>query len=738
MEKQAKDGTVYRQVDNDSWEVVTRQAKDGTIFKKMGSDSWAPMEQSQPEVSKIGSAVRQGLQGATGGFSDEMAGGFEAAGKLMGVKGLGGPIKDIQIDPEGSSFSIDDLKKAYEYGRNKERETLKLDSEVNPKTSLAANIAGGIASPINKVTKGMSAVKSGALLGGVYGLGSSDADNVSDLAVDTTKGAVIGGLIGKGADKLSKSIAPASESIASKISPAVAKKNQSEIIAAADRLGIKVTPAMLDDTEFVQRLEYTLANSPSFLGQRVKRAQDQVIEGLRNSTSEATKDATNLTNIQSGQRFKSEMTSKIAERLDPISSVFDEVAQSTKSIPVSEKSKNAIINNIKKLDDYVLTGGSGKPSQYVDMIERLQNADQVKKAMTLLNKDIQAAQGAEKQVLIGIKNKLSKLEENSIMRAAVSQARQGGMRESTGKQIGSSIVGDLKDARSAYRQLIGDMADVAESARIKTNKGPTAFLDAVESIPDERIQDKFFNADNFRQLSSLKDKFPEQFDLLRQGKLKELADSAIDNSINGQGKISTQKFLNEVRKLSPEAKQLILGDSSKLVDDIQTLQSSMPKNFNPSGSGTQASWNDLLYTNVADIPKYLLYKGATSNLGKKIANQSVNLLDSSAINSTRDVTSSAVSKLNAPLSRLASSESASKNTYVASNDQPTKGPEKWANDGANQLQNHDASLDKETLEKLKQTKKGRALLEKASMYKAGDKQLDRIATEVKSMTSEDF
>ena len=730
MEKQAKDGTVYKQVGENSWEVVTREAKDGTVFKKMGSDSWAPMGEMKPQVSKVGTAVRQGLQGATGGFSDEIAGGVEAAGKMIGLKGLGGPMKNIERDPEGASFSLDDLKKAYEYGRNKEREALKLDSEVNPKTSFVANVAGGIASPINKVTKGMSAVKSGAVLGGVYGLGSSDADNVTDLALDTATGATVGAVLGKGADKLSKSIAPASENLASKISPAVVKKNQNEIIAAADRLGIKVTPGMLDDTEFVQRLEYTLANSPSILGQRVKRAQDQVVDKLRTSTSEATKEATNLTNYQVGDKFKSGVSSKVAERLDPISSVFDEVAQSTKSIPVSQKSKDAIVNNIQKIDEYSLTGGAGKPGQYVEMIGRLQNADQVKTAMTLLNKDIKAAQGAEKQVLIGIKNKLSKLEENSIMRAAVQQAREGGMRESTGKNIGSSIVGDLKDARAAYRQLLGDMGDVAESARIKTSKGPTAFLDAIESIPNERIQEKFFNADNFRQLSSLKDKFPEQFNLLRQGKLKDLADSTIDNTVNGQGKVSTQKFLNEVRKLSPEAKQMVLGDASKLVDDIQSVQSSLPKNFNPSGSGTQAGWKEMIASNIADIGKYTLYKGASSNLGKKVSKGASELLDSPITKTSRDVTSSAVSRLNAPISRLSAADSVTKKNYVAENEKPTKGPDKWVNVGAETLQQSGISEDQ--IEQLKKSKSGRDLLIEASDAKPNSKRIESVIKRIRT------
>lgn len=44
MERQAKDGTIYKQVAQDEWEPVTRKAKDGTTYKKVGKDEWAPME----------------------------------------------------------------------------------------------------------------------------------------------------------------------------------------------------------------------------------------------------------------------------------------------------------------------------------------------------------------------------------------------------------------------------------------------------------------------------------------------------------------------------------------------------------------------------------------------------------------------------------------------------------------------------------------------------------------------
>lgn len=49
MERQAKDGTIFKQVGQDEWEPVTRTAKDGTVYKKMGADEWAPLESRASE-----------------------------------------------------------------------------------------------------------------------------------------------------------------------------------------------------------------------------------------------------------------------------------------------------------------------------------------------------------------------------------------------------------------------------------------------------------------------------------------------------------------------------------------------------------------------------------------------------------------------------------------------------------------------------------------------------------------
>jgi hypothetical protein len=718
MERQAKDGTFYKLVGTDEWSPVTREAKDGTIYKKVGPDEWSPLQVKQESIAET--AVMQGLQGFTGAqFLDEASGGVEAAGRVVGLKGLGGSFSDIGIAEGGPTLSKNDLIKSYQVGRDRKREILNKQSSDNPGTSAFFNIAGGIFSPVNKVTKGMSAAKAGLTIGGLAGFGASEADNIGDMALDTAKGAAIGGGIGKGIGYIAGKIAPASSQIAEKIEPAIAKKNVDEIIASANKLGIKVTPGMLDDTGFVERLESSLSKSPSLMGRALAKKLREVNEKLMNASSSFTDDATSMSKNEIGEAFKSGVTAKVGERLAPISQVFDEVSQSTKFIPISDKSKQALIRNIEGIDSYKLTGGSGKPSQYVEMISRLENADQVKTAMTMLNADIRAAQGAEKQVLIAIKDKLGRLEENSITRAAIKQAREAGMRTSTGKQIGLGIVNDLRDARTGYRALSNDLGELAENTRIKTQKGPAAFLDEIESLKNEDIQAKFFNVKNLRSINNLKEKFPEQFELLKQGKLSDLRKASINNQ---EGEISTQKFLNEMRKLEPEVKRILFKNPA-LIDDIERIQQSLPRNFNPSGTASEVGWSEAIQRNIKDIPQYLLYKGASTNLGKKVAGK-VNL---ETVNALRDVTSSATKKITSPTAMLSGESLATKAI--------TKGPDKWVLDGAQKVSLHNESFGQEKIEELKKTQKGRDLLMRASDLKPGSKAMENLIKELERSAS---
>ncbi len=84
MERQAKDGTVYKMVGKDEWQPVTRTAKDGTTYQKVGADEWSPIE--KPKDPEMG--VLEAVDSVTGaparafiGAAQDGRNPFSAAGR---------------------------------------------------------------------------------------------------------------------------------------------------------------------------------------------------------------------------------------------------------------------------------------------------------------------------------------------------------------------------------------------------------------------------------------------------------------------------------------------------------------------------------------------------------------------------------------------------------------------------------------------------------------------------------
>jgi len=169
----------------------------------------------KPEVSKLDTLVKSSGQGITAGLSDEGVG--------LGTVALDQPIDRDILPPHVAAamgqgyddFSlIEENKKLakqgfkgdigptnpvdmYKQARDEERADIKRVSEANPITALAGNILGGIAAtPLMPSTTFASPLLNAAVTGAGYGalagFGSSEAESVPDMAIDTATGAALG------------------------------------------------------------------------------------------------------------------------------------------------------------------------------------------------------------------------------------------------------------------------------------------------------------------------------------------------------------------------------------------------------------------------------------------------------------------------------------------------------------------------------------------------------------------
>lgn len=513
-----------------------------------------------------------------------------------------------------------------------------IDAATNKEAQLAYGAAAGgaLGFPLGPLGIAGGAALGAGLVKSAQNIGQQKTTKelFQEPAVEMARGAAMemgGQLASKGLSKAAGLVEKGARKAAEIIRPTVVKQNAQQIIDAGKTLGLEITPAMLDDSSnsLVQRLESHLAKSPSFAGKSVAEKQKTIYEGLQTAVEGVTKEQTTLTPFQVGEKAKSGMVASVGEKLDAPVSKFENVLSSTQNIPVEERLSERLVKSIEKIPAYRLTGGAGKPSKYIEMIRNAQNADDVKVITTMINRDLspdnKALDSTEKFVLGEMKDKISRFEQSTIMRSAVQQAKDAGMRQSTGKKIGSEIVQELKTARKEYREVSKELSDVAKDAGLKV-KNPRAFVDEVERLPSEKIQEKFFNTENNRLLMNLKKSFPDEFELLKQGKIKEIAESSVNNTAAGQGEISAQKFMNEIRKLNPEAQQMLFSEEAlKTISAIDTINKAIPKNFNPSGTANAQQIADIVMTNIKDIPLYLIYKGASSNVAANAAQVTKNL-----------------------------------------------------------------------------------------------------------------
>jgi hypothetical protein len=396
-----------------------------------------------------------------------------------------------------------------------------------------------------------------------------------------------------------------------------AKESAGQISQSAQRLGIKPTQGMLSQSPVVQGLESSLEQSPSFAGSLVRSETKPVRSAIKQGIEGLTKDGSSLSAFEVGESAKSGMLAKINERSKPIAQIFEEVKSHTRNIPLSDKSLKTVANNIKKIDEVRLlpsSSWSSKANQYADALGNVKSVDEIKTIRTLVGKDFGAAEGPEKQVLGQIYDKLSRLENNSIVRGAIDTVkgfeRKGEFSQvaaaSEGEEIGRKLVKDSMEARKLWKGLIQDLNDFSDATGLR-KEGISSVSGAIEGVQSEKVVGKFFNTGNLNALRSMQKQFPDQFESLRQSKLGEI----FKNSQTGKGEINPTAFFRNIKSIGPEATELLFGPgSSQKIADIKTVVGSLPDKMGPSGTPQGLDFQSLLspVLQSRDAARYLFLK----------------------------------------------------------------------------------------------------------------------------------
>lgn len=558
----------------------------------------AELDALERDPSMTESAIRGAAQGATFGFADEIAGGLEAA------------------------FTD----KSYEQARDESRANFKRAKDANPKTYLAGEVGGGIGTVMipglgaaNAVRTLGGAAKVGSLMGAASGLGHSEAKDAQGQAIDMFAGMGTGALAGAGGHALGQGIQKGANFVtqkaaplASKMMPIGKKDNAAEIEAAAKALGIKATPGMTNASETVQKLESSLHQAPTIGGWLTRRSTEPAIKGLRDTTDDLISDAATASPWESGERAKQILSDSVNARFKPSKDLFEDLAQYTKDIPSTPTSTKAVSRNILKIPE-VEVFDLPAARQVVKALEKNPSADQIKQLRGMIGKKASSAQDAsEASALWQMYAKLGKLEENTIKRGVISSART----KPEGNTIAAGMLNQLRDAKKGWSTQLNQLDDFSTSARLGDVKSPSQFVEKINSIPSERLQEKLLPLEDARLAQNLKTQFPEAFNALKGARIRDLSEGVVRD-----GEALPGKLLQNTKGLNPEAVDMLFGAKAPKLDALKTAYQALPDKVGPSGTQQAFDIAGMLnpMNQARDLGRYGIYKAASSEHLAKVA-----------------------------------------------------------------------------------------------------------------------
>jgi hypothetical protein len=174
---------------------------------------------------------------------------------------------------------------SYENARDRARRTKREAEEDNPKSYLAGQVGGAVGSSMlipggglkgaTTLAKVANAAKSGALVGGVAGIGSSDKEDISGIASDAAKNAAGGAIVGGGITAAGKVLTKGTDLIPSSFKEKVYK--------GIGDIDDKMAEIIKERPHLVRKADDAL--EPSHIGDKLAERIDE-LEGLAAKQSE--------------------------------------------------------------------------------------------------------------------------------------------------------------------------------------------------------------------------------------------------------------------------------------------------------------------------------------------------------------------------------------------------------------------------------------------------------------------
>ena len=487
------------------------------------------------------------------------------------------------------------------------------DQELKPKSAFSISKRGllkGVAEalPVAGSLAGgavgfLSPIPGGTIAGGALGAAGGKAlENIiegqllnepkstAELVIEPLKEGAIDVVAGKGAQLVGKGLLAAGRGVKSliaepaieqmKIFGAPAIQNADEVIAAGKRLGVTPTRGMLTDEKAVQNLESGLSQGAWRTGTRLRKQLTDVGRGLIKAGEETFERTGAPTSLESAQLAKKSMAGKLQSAVEPAVEIYKRIESETPFIEIGEKSARAIAKNIEGLPFAKIVGSSEASfaKNIAETVRMSKSLDEIRNVRSYVGKILgdRNASPTMKQTAGEIYGRLSRLEQNSITRAALAAAKS----PQHGRAVAKQMLGEIKQANKIYAEASKLTQDLAQSVGLGKVQNYADFIRKVEAMPDEKFLTKFFNTQNYKALKEFQTQFPQAFDALKVAKQAEIYNQSVY-----KGELSVPSLIRNAKKLSPEVKELVFGkDAVAKLNDMELVANRIYQKVGPSGT----------------------------------------------------------------------------------------------------------------------------------------------------------
>lgn len=365
------------------------------------------------------------------------------------------------------------------------------------------------------------------------------------------------------------------------------KPNAGEIRAATQRLGAEPTRGMISSNQNIQNIENVLSQTPTVAGEKVRQSYDPIRKGLSKAGEEIV-NVPGSTQFEAGEQFRAGLTQKVKARAENLGSKFEVIRESSRHIKPSKESLTRTARRLVRQDlaEFADLPQGQAIRKYANMIEDAKSLDSLKQLRSSVDGEIGAAidagNGQLAMALGKVKGAIQRLERREILKAAIEAMPT----KHQGEKAAKAIISDIKEVNKGWRALMSELETIAHAGSIKKIASPKHLIRILDDMPSEKIADRFFNTKNFNGLRDIKTHLPEEFELLRQHKLTQIAQKSLT-----KGEVDPVKLVRNLKAIGKESREILFGKrGEQMLQDMETVLNSMPSKVGASDTPRGFSW----------------------------------------------------------------------------------------------------------------------------------------------------